>query len=72
MKSKDLDRFQNWEHPIIGEGRPANLSLLQNPSCCKKMGIAGIRLAEDKFDIKIVADKHMEIHEGLLKSKLIG
>ena len=72
MKSKDLDRLQNWEYPIIGEGRSINLSLLQNRSCCIKTGITGRRLAEDKFDIKIVADKHMEIYEGLLKSKLIG
>ena len=72
MKSKDLDRFQNWEYPIIGEGRSINLSLLQNRSCCKKTGITGRRLTEGKFDIKIVVDKHMEIYEGLLKSKLIG
>ena len=40
--------------------------LLDNPECCKKMGMAGRRRAEEMFDVKQVVAKHMHIYEELL------
>jgi len=32
------------------------------------MGVAGRKLAEEKFDVKLVVKKHIEIYDTLLKN----
>jgi glycosyltransferase involved in cell wall biosynthesis len=46
----------------------AILSLLDNPDRCKKMGDAGRKLAEEKFDVRQVVSEHMKIYRNLLKA----
>lgn len=42
-------------------------SLLNNPNLCNQMGIAGRKLAEEKFDVKQVVTQHMSIYDNLLE-----
>lgn len=42
-------------------------SLLNDPNLCNQMGIAGRKLAEEKFDIKQVVTQHMSIYDNLLE-----
>jgi len=44
------------------------ISLLENSDRCKKMGDAGRKLAEEKFDVRQVIAKHMKIYRDLLKA----
>lgn len=40
--------------------------LIVRPECCKAMGEAGRRLAEQEFDINAVVSKHLHIYEVLI------
>jgi glycosyltransferase involved in cell wall biosynthesis len=40
--------------------------LLNNPNRCKSMGLSGRRLAEEKFDLRVIVEKHVEIYRRLL------
>ena len=40
-------------------------SLLENPTLCKEMGVAGRHLAEQEFDVGQVVSKHMQIYHQL-------
>jgi glycosyltransferase involved in cell wall biosynthesis len=40
--------------------------LLDDPSLCKKMGVAGRKLAEHSFDVRQVASRHICIYDELL------
>jgi glycosyltransferase involved in cell wall biosynthesis len=52
----------------VSELSDAILSLLENPNRCKKMGNAGRKLAEKRFDIRQVVERHMKIYRELLKA----
>ena len=68
------DAIKNGETGLLVPVKNANaiynaiLSLLKNPCICREMGEAGRRLAEEKFDIRDVVDKHMKIYRDLLKA----
>ncbi len=48
----------------------AILDLAKNPIKRKSMGVAGRRLAEDVFDVYMVADKHLIIYGELVSKNL--
>ena len=43
----------------------AIISLLKNPERLKKMGEAGRRLAEEKYDIKKIVNTHMKLYRNI-------
>jgi len=43
-------------------------TLIENPTLRQSMGVAGRKLAEEKFDVKLVVKKHIEIYDTLLKN----
>ncbi len=48
----------------------AILQLLNNPDLCESMGLAGRNLAEKKFSIDKVCQKHMNIYKSLLSETI--
>jgi glycosyltransferase involved in cell wall biosynthesis len=43
-------------------------NLISNPEKCTKMGEAGRQLAEEKFDVRYVTERHISIFKDLLKT----
>jgi len=43
-------------------------NLISNPEKCMKMGEAGRKLAEEKFDVQYVTERHISIYKNLLKT----